>query len=425
MIICLLTGLRVFDTSIPLLPLACQVASSAGDLCNSDGFNLESDGKRWPIPWGTDPDFGAQVNFPCVRRTSSHSGAFLMEKWVDSFGQWLGVIYAVSQHPYVNPFAKDDNGFDAWYYAAQIEDAYHRQLLQNLLDGAMEHRKLASRATKQKFENSLRERNFDAAASILTVYPVAELSFSDINKLDERGRTILHDAAADQIASLEVIAALCRLGASALTTDMDGQTPLDVAFQAANFTKLECLLDFTKGSFKNEDAAVLEILSKSVPASEISLIGMSKYHTPDSEDEISNPLYRACTHELQFSTVQTILQRAKHIHNPNMNHGRFLLQAAIKHNRSDTVKALLDSHVNVNTPLPVSSVRDTPLGYGIRYFGNSRGKEIMNLLLESGADTKVTGEDGETYLHLIAKESTIEALQTFLFFNKESAARSD
>ncbi|XP_014292492.1 putative ankyrin repeat protein RF_0381 isoform X2 [Halyomorpha halys] len=101
------------------------------------------------------------------------------------------------------------------------------------------------------------------------------------------------------------------------------------------------------------------------------------------------------------------LAEAKALVNLKDNLGRYPIHVAIEKNDVATLKSILRLVDHVNHP---DGSGKTPLFYAVA-IGN---QEMVDLLIENGADTKTRDNDGNTLLHVAAENCKIEILANLL-----------
>ncbi|KAK1940864.1 Ankyrin repeat domain-containing protein 50 [Phytophthora citrophthora] len=222
----------------------------------------------------------------------------------------------------------------------------------------------------------------------------------EINAKDEDGMTALHIAAYQSNA--EIVSILLDEGSSVTAVDKDGMTALHIAARYSNAEIVSILLD--RGSsvtaVDNGGRTALHNAALMSTAEIVSILLEGGSSVTAVDEDGSTALHIAAL-KSNAEIVSILLDRGSSVTAVD-NNGWTILHAAVRNLDSDTldkVNLLLEKEAVLNTPDKKGS---TALHFAARYCN----QEVVNLLLDAGAEIDVVDTSGNNALSYLLLSDT-------------------
>lgn len=232
-------------------------------------------------------------------------------------------------------------------------------------------------------------------------------SGADIKNMTSNRKNLLHLAVINR--DISVVKFVISLGLDIDSVDEMGWTPLHCAVRNNENVDIVKLLVESGADIQavTEDGKTLCHLAviNSIPMTKYVLSLGLDINSMDIEG--LSPLHYVVGYNENTEIVSLLIQSGADIHITTMN-GVNLLHSAAMNNAVAMVKYVLDLGFDINDK---DNNGWTPLCYASRY---SENVEIIELLLESGADVKTVAIDGKSLLHLVAFNSKLSVVHYVL-----------
>ena len=158
------------------------------------------------------------------------------------------------------------------------------------------------------------------------------------------------------------------------------------------------------GSITEDNALHRAIRNNNIDDVKVLLLNGSDPNTPN--DEINTPLGQAILfvdeEVKQIELVELLISKGADIHMKGME-GRTVLHMAVEKGKVKTAAFLLNEGINPNSQ---DDYNNSPLHDAIWFIDDEdKQKEILDLLISSGADIHLRGHGGKTALHVAATKA--------------------
>uniref|UniRef100_A0A1I7V877 ANK_REP_REGION domain-containing protein n=4 Tax=Loa loa TaxID=7209 RepID=A0A1I7V877_LOALO len=238
----------------------------------------------------------------------------------------------------------------------------------------------------------------------------------DINTTNSMGWTILHEAALKGNVSLLKI--LHKLGANANIADKEDRTPLHIAAAAGHTNIAHLLIEKFDGSVRartRDGSTLLHVAALSGHAS--TALAFLKHGVPLCMPNKRGALGLHCAAAAGFTdVVQLLIARGTNV-DIKTRDNYTALHVAVQAGKASVVEALLGYGADVH--VHGGAIGETALHIAASLTTDD-AIECAIMLLKSGAQTNVTRNDGETPLHIAARNPLSGMIRLLLNEGAES-----